>query len=184
MEFLQRLHPAQETLTEIGGHVSAAQKLLERGDGPRKVLPHPQDNLQIILDTPSTSMAAAVMVVERKSVLQVSMAVLKLSGGHSQAYPVPQGELCQRQRREEALAEIKGLGMRKARVTGKALRRQRMHSFSSTGVCTGAVSRLSDSMSDEGTQCPSVPTALPPVCRCCVAVAASATVGTHFAISH
>ena len=118
------LHPVQETLTELGEHVSAAQKLLERGDGPRKVPPHPQDDLQIVLEDSQTINGRCRhgrRTEERFTGLEGG---IKLSGGHSQAYLVPQGELRQRESCEEALAEIKGLGMRKARMTRKALLRK------------------------------------------------------------
>src|SRR5712691_3743774 len=49
LDLLEGLQPAQETHMEIGWHVSAAPKLLQRGDGTRKVMTHPQDDLQVVL---------------------------------------------------------------------------------------------------------------------------------------
>src|SRR6266581_6835379 len=116
LEFCERLHPAQQLLSQCGRNIWTCEELFEDGYSPREVVPYSNAHLEIVLkDThkPHISRRNARGAQERFAGVEGGV---KLASCHLQLKAFWYGEARNLSFLQEALAEIKTLQIREPRV--------------------------------------------------------------------
>ena len=122
LEFCERVDPAQQLVAQHGRNIWTLQELCQDGHTPRKVVPHPNDNFEIILEDthqPYVSRRDAWGAQERFARVEGRV---KLPGRHLQLETLWYGEARDVCLLEKALAEIKRLHILQPCVARKAVR--------------------------------------------------------------